>query len=163
GAGANPAPAALSKDIPPMRLGAVRLGVSLATLNRQTETLILVWTLLTTAMLLVGTIVIYTVSRRITQPVIQLTEQAKPIAHGILDETIEIRSTDEIGQLARSFNQMVHSLKTSNEQKDHVFRELQELNHTLEDRIRARTVELEARGVQLRAASRHKSDFLANM
>src|SRR5262249_46048537 len=46
---------------------------------------------------------------------------------------------------------------------EHVFQELQELNRTLEDRIRERTSELELREVELKAASRHKSDFLANM
>ena len=62
-------------------------------------------------------------------------------------------------------------------EKERALSELAELNRTLEDRIRQRTVELEERGValerslreleeksrQLAAASRHKSDFLANV
>ena len=163
GAGSNGGRAVSGQVVGSVPLGAVRLGLSLASLNQQTRTLILIWTLLTAGMLLLSGMAVYTLSRRITMPVMRLTEQARKIAHGILDETIEIRSADEIGQLAKSFNQMVHSLKTTIGQKEHVFQELQELNRTLEDRIRERTIELEAREIELKAASRHKSDFLANM
>jgi signal transduction histidine kinase len=147
----RPVPGQVTGDV---HLGAIRLGLSLGSLNEQTKTLIAIWTFLTAAMLLLSAMAIYTLSRRVTMPVMRLTEQAKAIAHGVLDQVIEIRSADEIGQLAASFNQMVHSLKTTSGQKEHVFRELQELNRTLEDRIRERTVELEARGAELLSQAR---------
>lgn len=50
---------------------------------------------------------------RISRPVGQLTAATRHIANGNLDYTIAIDSGDEIGELAKSFNQMVSSLKES--------------------------------------------------
>ncbi|MDO8587493.1 MAG: diguanylate cyclase [Armatimonadota bacterium] len=50
---------------------------------------------------------------RISRPVWQLTTATRHIAEGNLDYTIRIDSKDEIGELAKSFNQMVSSLKES--------------------------------------------------
>jgi diguanylate cyclase (GGDEF)-like protein len=50
---------------------------------------------------------------RISRPVWQLTAATRNIADGNLDYTISIDSNDEIGELAKSFNQMVSSLKES--------------------------------------------------
>jgi methyl-accepting chemotaxis protein PixJ len=44
-------------------------------------------------------------------PIFQLTEAADDLAAGDLDRTIEIDRTDELGTLARSFNQMARQLK----------------------------------------------------
>lgn len=44
-------------------------------------------------------------------PAKKLTESAKRIGEGHLDERIEIRTDDEIGQLAREFNQMSERLR----------------------------------------------------
>jgi diguanylate cyclase (GGDEF)-like protein len=50
---------------------------------------------------------------RISRPVWQLTAATRNIAEGNLDYTISIDSNDEIGELAKSFNQMMSSLKES--------------------------------------------------
>ncbi len=97
------------------------------------------------------------------QPSGQLTQQAQKIAAGGLQQQIAVRSRDEIGSLAAAFNHMTGSLRVSMNEKERAFSELAELNRTLEDRIRQRTVELEEKSRQLAAASRHKSDFLANV
>ncbi|MDO8682414.1 MAG: diguanylate cyclase [Armatimonadota bacterium] len=53
------------------------------------------------------------VSSRISSPVRQLTTAIRHISEGNLDYTISIDSRDEIGEMASSFNQMVSSLKES--------------------------------------------------
>jgi len=98
---------------------------------------------------MVSAVVIYAFSRRITKPVKQLTEQAQKIADGHLEEQIAVQSRDEIGQLATAFNRMTGSLQVTMTDRAQALAELQELNRTLEDRIRQRTLELEERGVAL--------------
>jgi two-component system sensor histidine kinase BaeS len=45
-------------------------------------------------------------ARTLTQPVRELTAATKAMARGALDQRVSARSRDEIGELARSFNQM---------------------------------------------------------
>jgi two-component system phosphate regulon sensor histidine kinase PhoR len=53
------------------------------------------------------------VGRMITRPVRQITKAAEGIAAGKLDQQIQVRTSDEIGRLARAFNEMSLSLKTN--------------------------------------------------
>lgn len=53
------------------------------------------------------------VSRSISIPVNKLASTAKRITEGDLDETVEINSRDEVGILAKAFNQMTIKLKQS--------------------------------------------------
>ena len=114
------------------------------------------------AFFVLSMVAIYVFSRGITRPVKQLTDQAKRIADGYLDE-VPVESRDEIGRLAVSFNEMALALKRNISEKERLLTELQELNRTLEHRIRQRTAEIEAVNIELREATRHKSEFLANM
>ncbi len=61
-------------------------------------------------LLAAASITIYVVVLRVTRPLKHLTQVADTIAGGQLDETIEIESTDEIGQLARAFNKMTQEI-----------------------------------------------------
>ena len=85
----------------------------------------------------------------LTRPIIHVARAAAQLASGKLDTTVEVRSTDEMGMLARSFNQMA--------------RQLQESFEELEDRVEQRTAELKEAKIVADAASNAKSDFLANM
>src|SRR5574341_1366367 len=52
-------------------------------------------------------------TNRITQPILQLAQGAKAIASGNLDHRIAVVSQNEVGLLAREFNQMAAKLKES--------------------------------------------------
>jgi two-component system NtrC family sensor kinase len=69
-------------------------------------------------------------------PARRLQRATEALAAGDLDVSIDMRRTDELGQLARSFNYMARSLKTADS-------ELREWSRTLEDRVRKKTEEIE--------------------
>ena len=104
------------------------------------------WAAITAAFLVLSATALYMFSRRITQPINRLTEQAGKVAAGRLDETIEVESKDEIGELALAFNEMTRSLKQNIGDRDMALAQLRDLNRTLEDRIDQRTAELQERG-----------------
>ncbi|MFQ5957472.1 MAG: HAMP domain-containing protein, partial [Candidatus Brocadiales bacterium] len=52
------------------------------------------------------------VSRRVSEPLISLTETAKRIAAGNLEERSLVKSQDELGELANSLNTMVESMQS---------------------------------------------------
>lgn len=53
------------------------------------------------------------VTSRITKPILRLAQGAKAIASGNLDQRIPVISQNEVGLLAREFNQMAEKLKES--------------------------------------------------
>ncbi len=102
-------------------------------------------------------------SRQIAKPISQLASASERVARGDLSTSVDVKSSNEIGVLAHSFNRMIVSLRES---KD----ELQQWGEELEKKVHERTAELEQRGqeladtnVRLEEMSRHKSQFLANM
>jgi signal transduction histidine kinase len=59
---------------------------------------------------LMGMLLSWWAAARITRPVRRLAESAGKVAAGNWDATVEVLSSDEIGQLARAFNGMTHEL-----------------------------------------------------
>lgn len=100
---------------------------------------------------LVGLLVVfgltYLLTRTMIHPLEEMVAATKRIAAGDLDATVNVASRDEIGELAGSFNNMLASLKTMNE-------ELQQWARTLEEKVRDRTAELVE--VQARMAQSEK-------
>lgn len=57
------------------------------------------------------------VSRRMTRPLRDLTKATRAVSAGDLEHRVPVRTQDEFGVLARSFNEMNSKLKTSQEQQ----------------------------------------------
>ncbi len=73
-------------------------------------------------------------SRRITKPLITLTEAAKGIERGELGKKIEIKSRDEIGELTAAFNEMAARLSAyTGELENKVTERTSELKRKLEE------------------------------
>ena len=83
------------------------------------------------AALLVG----FFVHRLVYVPLRDLETGAQRLSAGDLDQAIPVRSGDEFGKLASSFNTMTDALRMSRA-------ELQDWGHTLEQKVQSRTQEL---------------------
>ncbi|HEX9973538.1 MAG TPA: cache domain-containing protein [bacterium] len=79
----------------------------------------------------------YLITRSITKPLSEMVSVTQSIATGDLDRRIVVKSKDEIGQLALSFNKMVASLRKMRA-------ELENWANTLEQKVKERTEELAA-------------------
>lgn len=64
--------------------------------------------------LLIGLIASYTLAQSITVPLRRLSAAAEAIEQGNLGHTVEIKSNDEVGQLALTFNRMSYALAENN-------------------------------------------------
>jgi len=67
------------------------------------------------AALLLGLLISLWISARITRPVEELAEGAREVATGRWDTRIDVRGSDEIGQLATAFNDMTRTLASQKE------------------------------------------------
>ncbi len=79
----------------------------------------------------------YLITRSITRPLSEMVNVTQAIAKGDLSHRIRVKSKDEIGQLAMSFNRMVASLRKMRA-------ELEQWTNTLEQKVKERTEELAA-------------------
>lgn len=68
-----------------------------------------------------------------------LRNSARAIAAGDLSHSIDIKTHDEVGEVAHSFNKMIGSLNAANKENEKYQEELLELNKTLEERVERRT------------------------
>jgi signal transduction histidine kinase/CheY-like chemotaxis protein len=105
--------------------------------------------LLCLAALAVAILVGMITARWMTHPIQRLNVAAKNLAEGQWDQEIQLERSDEVGELATSFNQMAQQLHES--------------FATLEQRVAERTAELARAKEAAEAANQAKSTFLANM
>ena len=85
--------------------------------------------------ILAGLLVSYLVNRMVYLPLRDLEDGAARLADGDLEQVIPVRSGDEFGQLAASFNSMTGALR-----KSHV--DLEDWGRTLENKVKEATHEL---------------------
>lgn len=95
-------------------------------------------------------------ARSISDPIVELTQMARQVSAGDLQQKVRVNSGDEIGELAATFNKMTADLRG--------------FYATLDEKVRLRTLELEERNAELarakaeaEGANKAKSQFLANM
>ena len=71
------------------------------------------WALASTVAILLAALVGWTLSRRISAPVLALSEATARMAQGDLGSRARVPSHDEFAQLARSFNDMADQVETT--------------------------------------------------
>ncbi|MEO6563949.1 MAG: PAS domain S-box protein, partial [Nitrosospira sp.] len=82
-------------------------------------------------------------SRRVVTTLKNLSHSAQHIAAGNLQQRVPVEGWDEIGQLASTFNTMTERLNASNREREGAENNLRHLNQELENRVTARTADLE--------------------
>lgn len=85
--------------------------------------------LLVPFLLVEGGIILLSLFFMIIKPITEITQAAREITTGNLEKRVQIQSNDEIGDLAKEFNNMADNL-------EHSYK-------TLEEKVREKTVELE--------------------
>lgn len=99
--------------------------------------------------LLVSVAVATALARTLAQPLKVLTGRVQQMAQGDLSGQLEIAGRDEIARVGEAFNEMSRRLAASYAE--------------IEERVRARTAELETARDEAQRANQAKSDFLATM
>jgi signal transduction histidine kinase len=93
--------------------------------------------LIGSVILVLALIVTWVLSRRLTGPLVRLTDAAETIAAGGWGKPIGISRTDEVGRLSASFDAMATHIRSAQED--------------LTERVQARTAELQERNEELEA------------
>lgn len=96
-------------------LGVLLLGSSRRELITLKRDILKTAAVVSLAALLIGLLLSWWISRRITKPVEELSEAAREVATGHWDTQIAVNSKDEIGQLAGAFNDMTRTLASQKE------------------------------------------------
>ncbi len=90
--------------------GVTRVALPLYELNQLNYKLLQNYIVAALCGLVVSTILGYKYANSVTRPIIKITDTAKKIANGKLNDRVHINSSDEIGELADTFNFMAEKL-----------------------------------------------------
>lgn len=154
-----------SRDILPMRFpvrfngkryGTVLIGLSrirIEKLSRQELVKQLLGNLFIIAFLCACIFIVFRYST--LRAILRLYKGYQRVAEGDLEHRIDTKNNDELGDLARAFNDMVEKLAVSTHEKDIALDELQELNKHLESRVVERTHALERLNKELEQLALH--------
>jgi len=144
-------------------LGYIQIGLSEEALQKQIVETFESTVFYTVLLILLGMSITFWMTRRITSPIQKLVDATRAVADGRFEQRIDIRSNDEIQELAKAYNKMLVRLSDYRE-------EVEGHQRTLETKVAQRTLELKSAteraldlAHQAEEASRAKSQFLANM
>jgi two-component system OmpR family sensor kinase len=119
-------------------IGTFQIGFSLFKLDRRMNEMRRDILLVTLGVISIGVLFTFILTRILLRPIEKLAEATERVARGELSQPVDIRSKDEIGDLARDFNQMTLQLKES--------------RFDLEKKVEERTHQLEANIAELNQA-----------
>ncbi len=99
---------------------------------------------------LLGAIIIgIATARWVTRPILKINQAATAISSGDFEQTVTLQRSDELGELAQAFNNMVRDLRNSFAEQQVLVSELSasekklaDYNRSLEEQVKQRTQEL---------------------
>ncbi|NJP06750.1 MAG: HAMP domain-containing protein, partial [Chloroflexaceae bacterium] len=118
-------------------LGAISIGLPITPLHAKMQAVQREGLLVALIAVIVGTALVLLVSRSLLRPVQEMAAATNHIARGNLQTQVPVRSQDELGMLAQSFNQMVDQVRVMMERQAQQQAELETLMHARSDAVRA--------------------------
>lgn len=94
-----------------IHIGAVDIGLSMKQINNALKMLLIKTIIISIISFIVGGIILSLLIRKVTNPLKKLVEVANKVSNGDLTQDIDIKSKDEVGMLADSFNKMINNLR----------------------------------------------------
>ncbi|MDH5526602.1 MAG: HAMP domain-containing histidine kinase [Nitrospirota bacterium] len=150
--------------------GRVHLGLSRADIESGMARVTGEVAMLTLVVILIGFGISAVLVRLFIEPLHRLNQVTTQVAEGDLTAKVETRGGDELALLGEAFNKMTDALRLRDDEirftqrgLNEANRELADLNAHLEERVAQRTHELEVTNKELIAATRRKSEFMANL
>lgn len=116
-------------------VGTLYLGLSLDNVQKEISESRTAMLTLSLLLFLIGIAAVMLISAYLTNPIKRFVRSIKEISDGNLSRRVDITTEDEIGLLAKSFDEMLDKLQNAYERLD-------EFNKTLERRVVERTQEL---------------------
>lgn len=95
----------------PVLLGVTLLYYDKEVINSVVEKMIHLISTITIAILLLATLFVYFIGSRLTKPILQITKAAEEVSRGNLNIKLDIKTNDQIEDLAKQFNKMIYSLQ----------------------------------------------------
>jgi PAS domain S-box-containing protein len=114
-----------------VKMGTVRLGYSRMAIEQEMSDAlkqIVTIGLITT---IIGGVAAYLIATLIARPIKRITDATENVAKGHLDTKLTLERSDEIGALARAFNDMTEDLQRTTVSKDYVDNVIRSMNDTL--------------------------------
>lgn len=117
-------------------IGDIYLGYSLRLVYDKIEKLRENIGIVSLGMFIVGSLFVYLIGYYFTKPLTQMVKTVNKISEGDYSQRAKVESSDEVGYLANSFNEMVEKITQTTT-------EMEIINKELEQRVIDRTIELE--------------------
>jgi len=136
---------------PDAAIGSVRVVIDESIAEKHLIKLVFISLLATAAFVALGVIAAYLVAKSMTRPITELSACAAALKNGNDKVQARIETSDEIGQLAYSFNSMVEAIRLRTKDLEEALEELYQLNVGLEDKVGLRTSQLEGANRELEA------------
>lgn len=143
---------ALPIDFASKKWGVARVGFSLVGLNRELAQAARNITLLIMGAVLTAIMVVVIVGKKITHPVRQLMSGIASISRGDLSQRVQVKSRDEMGEIADTLNRMTDDLQKNR-------KELEEV----ESRLRVYTEELKKKLLDLSALNKASGVLISTL
>lgn len=98
-------------------------------------------------------------ARRISKPIVTLSEHTQALASGDYNRRIDIQSRDEIGQLCRHFNQLAQTLQANEQSRAHW---IADISHEMRTPVSVLQAQIEALQDGVRPLNRECLELLHN-